>query len=195
MVLGALGDVTEEGFAGIPSWNCSSGTDSSHRGAASRRWRHAEGRCPIGPIAERNTLSELRGDLNMSKKAKQHFACTVDKSRLPRAMYKAASLKEPIGKLALLILNEAVHQGAESIRISGPAGEEVQVEYLIDGEWRTVESPSRRLLAPLVCELLVLSRGGHGIPLVKDKKREMAWFELESAELSISVPDFSKESD
>jgi len=129
------------------------------------------------------------------KKGKLDSACKIDKSGLPRAMYKAASLEYPIGKLALLILSEAVHQGAESIRISGSGHEKVGVEFLIDGEWRVVESPPRRLLAALVCELLMLSNGGHGIPLVKDKRKEMAWIEVESAELSISMPDFSKESD
>lgn len=115
--------------------------------------------------------------------------CMIDVSRVGKPANKVVGKGSPIQKLADLILGEAVKNGADSIRIGASAEDTVTIECRVEGEWRAVDSPPRRLLEALLAHLLLAQEyGPNGLPVLSRGSASVAKLTVNDMSLTITLP-------
>lgn len=114
----------------------------------------------------------------------------IDCSRVAAPANGVVGMTSAIRKLSDRILDEAVKSGADSIRMSVSSGDSIAVEFHVGEEWRSVDSPPRRLIDSLLTRLLLAQEYGQGgIPLVLERTARVASLTINDITLTISLPE------
>jgi len=102
---------------------------------------------------------------------------------------KVLKKETPVHKLSDLILGEAMRDRADSIRFRLDEQDTFAIDFHVDGEWKTINPPPRRLLEPLLGNLLLAHEyGPNGIPLAGRGPDAVAKLEVNDITLTIALP-------